>query len=234
MKATFSILFLFLFGCTLQAQWLTRPRVENLPNFDSPPLSWGYYFGVNTFDFNFDYIAQQEDVQTTRSLGFNVGIVGDLRISKYVNLRLEPGLVYAQRTLVYPDNPLFENENDAIRDIASTYIYVPLLVRLSTKRLNNMKPFVTFGVATALNLSSNESNPDDNFSGTFRTTDNNYFLDVGFGVDLYLFWFKFTPSIRGGFGTNDEIVQDDRPNSPWTGNIDRLRSRGVFLNFTFQ
>jgi hypothetical protein len=29
-------------------------------------------------------------------------------------------------------------------------------------------------------------------------------------------------------------VADDDPNSPWTGNIDNLATRGIFVNFTFQ
>jgi hypothetical protein len=33
---------------------------------------------------------------------------------------------------------------------------------------------------------------------------------------------------------SDELVQDDDPNSPWTGNINSMSSRGVFINFTFQ
>ena len=53
-------------------------------------------------------------------------------------------------------------------------------------------------------------------------------------IDLYLFFFKFTPSIRGIFSLNDELVRDSDPNSAWTGNIAKMSSRGVFVNFTFQ
>ena len=33
---------------------------------------------------------------------------------------------------------------------------------------------------------------------------------------------------------NDEIIRDADPNSPWTGNISKMQTRGVFINFTFQ
>ena len=36
------------------------------------------------------------------------------------------------------------------------------------------------------------------------------------------------------FGIKDELVRDDDPNSPWTGNINSMKTRGVFINFTFQ
>jgi len=214
--------------------WLTRPRVQKLQNFDKPTLSWGYYFGMNSFDFNFDYVEDRKDIQVEREVGFTVGMVGDLRISDHINLRLEPGLVYAQRNLMFPDDPRFETEEDQIREVGSTYIYIPLLLRFSTQRLNNIKPFVTFGVATAYNLSSNETNPDDNDDGQFRMKKRPFFYDIGFGIDLYLDRFKFTPSIRGVFAVSDELVPDDDFNSPWTSNITRMSTRGIFLNFTFQ
>ena len=227
-------LFLLLTSISTQAQWLTRPRVQNNQNFDMKTISWGFYFGANNLDFNFDYERDEEDIQTERSVGFNVGLISDLRISEYINLRLEPGLVFNRRDLIFPANVQFDSEDDFIREVSSTYIYVPLLLRFSTKRVNNWKPFVTGGVAFVNNLSSNEDSQDDNFSGTFRSTRNNFFYEFGFGVDLYLFFFKFTPSIRGIFSFNDELIPDDNANSPWTGNISSLSTRGVFLNFTFQ
>ncbi|MFT5752189.1 MAG: hypothetical protein ACI828_001034 [Flavobacteriales bacterium] len=237
MKIFFAVLFTLLFTQESIAQtgdWLTRSRVQKMQNLDKQVLSWGYYFGINSFDFNFDYREDRPDIQVERETGFTVGMVGDLRISEHINLRLEPGLVYAQRNLIYPDDPAFTTEEDQLREVGSTYIYIPLLLRFSTKRLNNIKPFVTFGVATAYNLSSNERNPDDNGDGQFRTTTRPFFYDIGFGIDLFLDRFKLTPSIRGVFAVSDELVQDDDPNSPWTSNITRMSTRGIFLNFTFR
>ena len=60
------------------------------------------------------------------------------------------------------------------------------------------------------------------------------FYELGIGIDLYLFYFKFTPSIRGVFALNDELFRDNDPNSPWTGNVANMKTRGLFINFTFQ
>ena len=90
------------------------------------------------------------------------------------------------------------------------------------------------GVSTSINLSSNENNPDDNSAGEFRMINNTNYYEVGFGIDLYLPYFKFTPSIRGIFAMTDELKRDEDPNSPYTGNIDSMSTRGIFINFTFQ
>ncbi|GAK95407.1 PorT protein [Nonlabens tegetincola] len=120
------------------------------------------------------------------------------------------------------------------REVVSTYINVPLLLKFSTKRKNNWKPFVVGGFSWSSNLSSNEENPDDNSAGQFRQMTNVFNYEIGIGVDLYLFYFKFSPSIRGVFAMTDELVPDMDVNSPWTGNISSMQSRGIFINFTFQ
>lgn len=226
--------FFLLTSLGAQAQWLTKPRVQNNQNFDKAPISWGYYFGTNSFDFDFDYQFEQRDILVDRSVGFNVGLIGNLRLSEYIDLRTEPGLVYIQRDLTYAPDPRFDSDDDLTRSVPATLIYLPVILKFNTKRLNNVRPFGTLGVASAINLSSNEDNPNDNFAGQFRTTSRTLFYEVGFGIDLYLFWFKFTPSIKGVFAFTDELVKDSRPNSPWTDNINSLQSRGFFINFTFQ
>ena len=85
-----------------------------------------------------------------------------------------------------------------------------------------------------MNLGSNEASLDDNSSGTFRMKSQVYNYELGFGIDFYTEYFKFSPSIRGVFAFTDELVPDNDPSSPWTGNIDALRTRGVFVNFTFE
>lgn len=236
MKKLFFLLAFLCIANSVNAQWFfNKERIANLENFDKKQFSWGYFLGFNSYDFKFDYKDQYADDNTDilveRSSGFNVGLVGDLRINEYINLRLEPGLYFTQRDLIFPG---FTEERDFLREVKSTYIHVPLLVKVSTKRLNNIKPFLIGGVSTSLNLSSNQKNPEDNEQGRFRMTNGTNYYELGFGIDLYLYYFKFTPSIRGVFAMNDELIRDDNPNSPWTGNIEKLSTRGVFINFTFQ
>lgn len=223
----------------VNAQLFTREKILNNENFDKPFLSWGYFLGFNNYDFNFDYKTDQPDILVVRSTGFNVGLIGNMRINDYLDLRFEPGLYITNRELNYPEEyfdptEFTVNESVLLREVKSTYVHFPLLVKFSAKRLNNFKPFLLGGFSTAINLSSNENNPDDNSNGQFRTKKNVFFYEIGFGIDFYLYYFKFTPSIRGVFGLNDELVRDADPNSPWTSNIESMKTRGVFVNFTFQ
>jgi hypothetical protein len=220
------------------AQLFTKEKVaNNIDNIDQKFLSWGYFLGFNQYDFKFNYNQDLKDILVEKTFGFHLGLVGDMRINNYMNLRLEPGVFFTTRNLQY-DPSYFAgtefNNSDLLREVKSTYIHIPLLLKFSTKRINNFKPFIVGGISTALNLSSNEDNPDDNSAGEFRMKKNTYFYEIGFGIDLYLLYFKFTPSMRAIFAINDEIVRDADPNSPWTGNVAKMQTRGIFINFTFQ
>ena len=96
-----------------------------------------------------------------------------------------------------------------------------------------MRPYVIGGVSYDHNFSSNERNTDDNFAGEFRTTTNNFMYEVGIGVDFYLSYFKFSPSIRGVFAINNEVKYDNKA-SQWTDPINYLGTRGVFLHLAFE
>ncbi len=228
-------LFVFCFcslGLTAQSKGMfTRDPIINLENFDKQRVHWGYFLGFNSFDFKIDYInPPARDIMVNGTTGFNVGLVGNLRLHEYFDLRFEPGLYYTQRNLTYSG---FTRTIDALREVRSTYISFPLLLKFSSKRVGNVRPYLVGGVNTTLNLSSNSKSLDDNYQQRFRVKQwtNNY--EIGFGIDLYLEYFKFSPSIRGIFGMGDELIRDNNPDSPWTGNISGFRTRGFVVNFTF-
>ena len=231
MKNLLVLLAMFMATNSLYAQFREDP-ILNLQNEDKSLLNWGYYLGINQYDFQFEYENDlNPEILVEKGYGFNVGLIGELRINEFLDVRLEPGLLYSQRNLEFPG---FIDDIDKIREVKSTYIRFPLLLKLSTKRYNNIKPFIIAGGYTAVNLSSNEGNTDDNSSGTFRMKKNVYGYELGFGIDFYTQFFKFTPSIRGVFAITDELVPDNDPNSPWTGNLLALKTRGIFINLTFE
>ncbi len=255
-----NILFLIISVQIINAQ---KEKIEYLPNFDKRALHFGYYVGINNNSFKISYYDQsgndlsspinpipQEDlfVSVNASLGFNIGFVVDYRLHKNVNLRFEPGLRSNSKELTFINtnldatdsfgNPIYTGNRDEVREVSGTYLHLPLLLKFSTNRLNNLRPYIIGGVSYDYNFSSNEKNGDDNYDGEFRMKSHNFMYEVGIGMDFYFYFFKFTPSIRGIFAINNELVPDNTHNpsysSPWTGPIDYLGTRGVFLNLTFE
>ena len=228
------ILFFFLLlSITVQSQFknmFSKDPIINLENFDKQRVHWGYFLGFNSYDFKFDYNEVTQDISVERTTGFNVGLVGNLRLHEHIDLRFEPGLYYTQRNLKFPG---IEDQFDALREVKSTYLHFPLLVKFSSVRIGNVRPYLVGGVSTSLNLSSNAKSQEDNYNNRFRMNKWTNYYELGFGIDLYLEYFKFSPSIRGVFGFSDELIRDTSPDSPCTGNVSSMKTRGIFVNFTF-
>ena len=211
----------------------SKDPIINLENFQKSRVHYGFFLGFNSYDFKIDYKAVTNDILVEKTTGFNVGIIADLRLHEYVNLRFEPGLYYTRRDLTFPSNPNFTTSSDALREVNSTYIHFPLLLKFSSLRTGNVRPYLLGGVSATLNLSSNAKLVDDNLQQRFRVKSWTPNYELGFGIDIFSEYFIFSPSIRGVFGLNDELIRDNDPNSPWTGNIESLKSRAIFINFTF-
>ena len=223
------LLFLSLFFLSINSSaQRSNSKIKNLQNFDQKKIHFGYYIGLNNYNYKLDYLnnpSSEGIINIENSFGLNVGLIGDLKLRKNLNLRFEHGLKTNKLNVLYPNNDT--------REIKSTYIQLPLLLKYGAKRYNNIKPYVLGGLSTSFNLSGNQNSPEDNNNGVFRLKTNTFYYELWFGIDFYLQYFKFSPSIRGVFSLKNEIVPDLDPNSPWTGNIDKMSTRAIFINFSF-
>ena len=227
MKRFLLFLSLFFLSTSIYSQ-RNNTKISNLQNFDQKKIHFGYYIGLNNYNYKLDYLNNpnsDERINIENSFGFSVGLIGDLKLRKNLNLRFEPGLKTNKLNVLYP--------NDEEREIKSTYIQLPLLLKYSAKRYNNIRPYVLGGLSTSFNLSSNQDNPQDNASNVFRVKTNTFYYELGFGMDFYLQYFKFSPSIRGVFSLKNELIPDNTSTSIYTGNIDKMSTRAIFINFSF-
>ncbi|CAM1350960.1 type IX secretion/gliding motility protein PorT/SprT [Tenacibaculum crassostreae] len=228
------LLFLGILAISISTQ-AQKEKVLKLPSFDKPLFHYGFYLGANNNGYKVSYKPSNfsnPEIEVESSFGFNVGLIADLRLHNNINLRFEPGLMSNTKTLRFKH--IAGAENVTTREVGATYLHLPLILKFSTNRLNNVRPYVLGGASYDHNFSSNERNSDDNFAGEFRTTTNNFMYEVGIGIDIYLSYFKFSPSIRGVFAINNEVKYDNKPNSAWTDPIDFLGTRGVFLHLAFE
>jgi hypothetical protein len=98
-------------------------------------------------------------------------------------------------------------------------------MKVSTLRFANVKPYIVAGPSVSINLNSQEKTEPD--VQVLKTKTFNYGYELGIGVDLYMPYFKFSPSIRGVFGQSNELVTE-------LPNVQGIYTRGVFLMLTFE
>ncbi len=232
------LLICILFTTFYQLSYGQRKNVENLKIEDQKRLRFGYYIGLNAIGAKMEYLptayGQSFRLAVAAKPSFDVGIFADYRINEFLNIRFHPGVAFVERDIKFPfsekdfSKPLIE------RNLKSNYVRFPLGIKLNTRRIRNTRPYVMGSLSYNINITSEENHPEDNTSGTFRMKRNVFAWEFAIGTDIYLPFFKFTPSVHGFFALNNEIVPDKDPNSQFTKHIASMKSRGVFVRFTFE
>ncbi|KQR94922.1 PorT protein [Chryseobacterium sp. Leaf180] len=239
------------------AQFRTRNRMDKLEGFDQQVFSWGFYLNGNRLDYHtvFDPTYGMSGnnilVQTKESYSFGAGLIAKFRLNDNLDVRVEPGLQFGQRQLIFntqsndfyqngtltnaPFTPIPLTEKDRIREIKSTLVDVPVLLELHGDRWYNSRPYVAAGVNYIVNLQSNSSSTEDNQQQVFRSTTHNFAWSAEVGVQFYFNKFKLTPGVRGTFFMNNEIVADNPTTPPyWSAAISTLQTRAFMFVLKFE
>ena len=208
-------------------------QFKNLQNFDEKDIRFGYYIGINQYDNKVEYKNNNTyPISVERAEGINVGLIGELKLNKNLFLSLEPGLHANKKDIIFNERGEFTNYGDTLWSVKSNYIHIPVLLKYSAKRLNNFRPYLKAGLSTAINLNEIEGTLSNNGLDNFKFEKINFYYELAFGIDFYLQYFKFSPSIRGVFSFKNEIPYNT-PDNPWTRNIDKFLTRAIFINFSF-
>jgi hypothetical protein len=75
----------------------SKDPIINLENFQKQQIYYGYFLGFNSLTSKWT-TKFRVDILVKKTTGFNVGIVADLKLQEYINLRFEPGLYYTKET----------------------------------------------------------------------------------------------------------------------------------------
>ena len=221
------VLYFFLF---LQ---ISNSQFTNLPSFDEKKIRFGYYSGFNQYDFKINYNVNPEySIKINRGTGINVGLIGELKINDNIRLSVEPGLYSNNKELIFNERSQFTNYNDTLWKVKSNNIHLPILIKYSSKRVGNIKPYLKGGISTSLNLGNVDNNLESYGLVNNHFNKTNFYYELSFGIDFYLRYFKFSPSVRGVFSVRNE-KKKNIPDNPWTGYVDKLFTRAIFVNFSF-
>lgn len=183
-----------------------KQKVKNQPYGDYKL----YHFGI-TVGLNFqDMLLTNSGLRTEEgetwyatipnySPGFTVGLIADLFLNPYMNLRFTPTLSFGDKLFEFVEPELKESFTTNVR---SNYLTAPLDVKIRSMRLNNYRPYVIAGVYAALDLGLKKDEP-------ILLKPMNYGITIGLGCDFYLPIIKVAPEIRFCFGLNN-VVEKNR------------------------
>ncbi|MCQ2076266.1 MAG: PorT family protein [Bacteroidaceae bacterium] len=211
-------------------------KVMNRPYIDQRLYHYGFLAGLNMMDLEIEnngYIDEDGNQWFAEvpnyDPGFCVGILGEVRLNKYLAARAVPTMHFGTRSVTFR-NAL--NEDTQVQQMKTTYISVPLDLKFSAERFNNYRPYMMAGINPTLNLTVKKNK-------NLLVKKFDCFMEVGIGCDFYLPFFKFIPELKFCYGLSNIIDKDrsdlmDADAMIYTKSVDRAVSKMIVLTFYFE
>lgn len=227
-----------------------KERPQNLIHYDKKLLHFGFTVGLTRMDFSLleseaflksfgggdPYTEGVYSIENDAMWGFHLGPVSNLRLGEYFDLRLLCDLSFGQRNLNYTLSQdtanTYETEPYYLHTmkIESIFIEFPLLIKYKARRINNYRPYIIAGGNPKIDLAARKKIKADEMP-KIKLNNFDVYGEIGFGIDYYLPYFKFSTEIKFAKGFMNMINHD---NTPYSNAIERLNSHMVFISFHFE
>ena len=236
----------FVLLCVTPMQMHAQTRkVMNRPYVDQRPFHYGFLAGVQMQDLELVQNGYTDENGNqwwaegpNYEPGFCVGILGELRINNYLALRAIPTMHFGTKNFQFRNALAVPNEEGVMthekqyQSMKSTYFMVPLDVKFSAERFNNYRPYMTIGLAPALDLTVKQGQ-------NLLLNRFDCYLEAGLGCDFYAPWFKFIPEIKFCYGLCNIINKNrsdlmDANKLIFTESVDKGRSKMIVITFYFE
>ncbi len=235
-----SLLLLMAVGVSAQSRIFGTP---NLIHYDSKI----YHFGFSLSGGSYNYIISTNPDFTTmdgcdslrvanprggKSFGF--GIVSDIRMGKYFDLRFIPSFSFPDCQVQYfcnTDVPNISYANGGANGIV--FLDLPLLVKFkSTRMMNNVRAYVVAGAQYSFNLVYSKAKDIANMSAheVLLVNAHDVMAQVGVGFDFYCTYFKLATEFKFSLGLMNQLQQEGK----YEGALNSLRSKGFQVSLTFE
>lgn len=225
-------------------------KPQNKPYIDLRPTHFGISVGFHIQDIELQNVGPQiitldDGTTTTETVvcdqdnwnpGFSVGVLADQRLSKHFALRLQPTMHFGAKHLVFrhlnqtdADGRILEKS----QDMKNTYIAFPLDLKFSAERFNNYRPYITAGINPMVNLTSKSQD-------YVQLKRYDMMLELGFGCDLYLPFFKLNPELKFSYSLTDAIDKghadelNDATQRVYTNSVTAGHAKMITLTFYFE
>lgn len=212
-------------------------KLQNRPYADRRPWHLGFSVGAFASDLHFThngFITEEGEEWRLEQPGYQPGFcvngLFSLRFNDYFSLRVTPGMYFGSR-----DITMREYRTGALerQNVKSTFIVVPVDLKIAAMRYRNARPYIVGGVMPAFDVNKKRSDILQ-----LKTAD--CYVSVGFGCDFYLPYFKLIPELKFCFGLSDVLVHDrpDLVDDPikfkFTQSIKKATSKMIVLTFYFE
>jgi Outer membrane protein beta-barrel domain len=206
----------------------------NYTDFQYKPYYFGITLGFNSSNYNIHhsktFIKNDSFTQAlgVRGPGFNLGIVSNLKIGEYFDLRFLPTLSFAERTLSYRV-PEGRTPVEA-RPIESVLVELPFHIRYKSATYHDFRLFVIGGVKYTYDVASTSRTRQA--ASLVRIAPSDFQAEYGAGIQFFFPFFIFSPEIKVSQGLNNILIYNNRLQQSTV--LERVTSRTFTLSLHFE
>ena len=231
------ILVLFFLGfqtLSLTTEGQSSKGNYNFLDFNQKPYYFGITLAYNSSNFKIfqskTFILNDSirSVQSVTGPGFNLGIVSNLKIGEYFDIRFLPTLSFAERNINYSATK--DVRRPFSRKVESVFVEMPFQARYKSEPFHDMRLFILGGVKYSFDVASDSRSRQA--ESLVKIAPNDFAFGVGAGIQLFLPYFIFSPEIKYSHGLNNILIFDE--NLEESNVIEKILSRTLTISLHFE
>jgi len=215
-------------------------KIQNRPFLDDRVWHYGFLVGLHVQDLSLannglPYINQNGRVEywyadvPEYTPGFSVGVLGEIKANDWLSVRIIPTMHFGDKRVVFKEQ---RSGAEVDQYIKSTYMSIPVDLKINAMRFNNYRPYVVTGIAPVIDLTVKKGQ-----ELLVKRTD--LMFEIGMGLDLYYPFFKMIPELKFCFGL-DNVIEKTRTDLTdgsllkYSRAVDNARSSMIVLTLYFE
>ena len=211
-------------------------KLQNLPYADRRLFHLGFTLGLHSQDLILTHSGVEDENGEiwfseipNYSTGIAIGLISDLYLNDYLNLRFIPTLYLGDKYFIFKGQNSGEEFKTRIRN---NYISLPLQFKISAQRNENFRPYLLVGGFSNIELAQKKNL-------AILLKQNDIGIELGIGCDFYLPMFKLAPELKFSFGLKD-ILEKEREDLKdelllrYSNSLSKATSRMIILSFNFE
>lgn len=206
---------------------------NNYRDFAGKAYYFGLSFGVNRSNYQIVHSRQfigNESIKIAESNdgpGFTVGIITNMKIGDYFDLRMIPSFSFVERNISYTG---YTNLEDNMTRIESTFFEVPFQVRYKSKPYKDVKLYVVSGLKYGFDISSKSRTK--RLTDQIRLSPHDFSVEAGAGIQFFLPYVIFSPELKFTQGIGNVLIyRNDLQESTV---LEKILSRAFTISFHFE
>ncbi len=183
-----------------------------------------------------------QSIQAPANPGFGVGFVANILLTKNLDFRFTPTLVFTDRVVDYEfkNKKTYEQEGTISPDgftrrtVSAVVVDFPMGIKLKSNRRNNFRAYILGGMKYGINIASKKKEDDEILDPEFKflkNTKNILSYEVGLGFDFYFEFFKLSPEFKISNSINSVLINN---NTVYSNPIEKMYLRNFQFSLYFE